>query len=117
MKSSSNRILVPALLVLATLVVAVNAWFAFRAVNELLASEGWVEHTWEVINQVERIMGSAKDAETGTRGFLITGDETYLQPYRQALQDLPAELDRFESLTRDSPSQQRRFKQMRAVTE
>jgi signal transduction histidine kinase len=117
MKSSSNRILVPALLILATLVVSVNAWFAFRAVHALLDSEQWVEHTWQVINQVERIMGSAKDAETGTRGFLITGDENYLQPYNEAVQDLPAELDRFESLTRDNPTQQRRIKEMRAINE
>jgi signal transduction histidine kinase len=117
MKSSSNRILVPALLILVTVVVAVNAWIAFRAVNSLLGNEQWVEHTWQVINQVERIMGSAKDAETGTRGFLLTGEEDYLQPYHQALQDLPAELDRFEFLTRDNPSQQRRIKEMRAVTE
>jgi signal transduction histidine kinase len=117
MKSSSNRILVPALLILATLVVIINAWFAFRAINQLLDSEQWVEHTWQVINQVERIMGSAKDAETGTRGFLITGDESYLQPYNEALEDLQAELDRFEFLTRDNPNQQRRIKEMRAVTE
>jgi signal transduction histidine kinase len=117
MKSSSNRILVPALLVLATLVVAVNAWFAFRAVNALFQSEQLVEHTWQVIYQVERIMGSAKDAETGTRGFIITGDDSYLQPYQAALSGIPTEFDRFQFLTRDNPNQQRRIGEMRAVTE
>src|SRR5665213_1072157 len=88
MKASSSRYLVPLLLLAATLVVVVNAAFAFRAVNELLTSENWVEHTWKVINETETIMGSAKDAETGNRGYLVTGDEAYLQPYNQAVHDL-----------------------------
>ncbi len=117
MKSSPNRILVPALLLLATLIVAANAWFAFRAVTALLTSEHWVEHTWQTANQVERIMSSAKDAETGTRGYLLTGEDKYLQPYQDALHDLPVELDRFHSLTSDNPSQQQRIAGMRAVIE
>ena len=115
MKSSPNRILVPALLFLALLVVAFNAWFAFRAVNELLNSEHAVEHTWQTANQVERIMSSAKDAETGTRGYLLTGDAKYLQPYRDATRDLPIELGHFQSLTSDNSSQQQRITDMRAV--
>ena len=103
---SSSRILVPALLALAILVVAFNAWFAFRAVTSLLNSQHAVEHSWQAVNQVERIMSSAKDAETGTRGFLLTDDDNYLQPYRDALHDLPVELDRFQSLTLDNSSQQ-----------
>src|ERR1700749_3522558 len=115
MKSSSSRYLVPTLLFVATVVVVINAAFAFHAVNKLLASEDLVEHTWKVINQVERVMGSAKDAETGNRGYLITGDEAYLQPYNDALRDLPIELAAFRKLTADNPSQQRRISEMEAV--
>src|SRR5665213_2920663 len=115
MKASSSRYLVPLLLLAATLVVVVNAAFAFRAVNELLTSEQWVEHTWQVINQTERIMSSAKDAETGNRGYLITGDENYLQPYNQALHDLPIELAAFRSLTSDNQVQQQRINQVQAI--
>jgi signal transduction histidine kinase len=115
MKSSTNRYLVPTLLFVATVVVVINAAFAFHAVNKLLDSEFWVEHTWKVINQVERIMGSAKDAETGNRGYLITGDEAYLQPYNEALHDLPIELAEFRKLTADNASQQRRIGEMQAV--
>lgn len=117
MKPSPSRIAVPALLLLAVIIVAANAWYAFRAVDSLLKSEGWVEHTWQTINQVETIMSSAKDAESGARGFLLTGDETYLQPYRDAARELPSELDRFQSLTSDNPAQQRRLVEMRAVNQ
>src|ERR1700722_1080322 len=117
MKASANRFVVPALLFAATVIVAFNAWFAFRAVDSLLLSQHWVEHTWQVINQVESIMGSAKDAETGSRGFLITGDDLYLQPYKDAQRELPQELDHFQWLTSDNPAQLPRITEMRAVLE
>jgi len=117
MKSSTSRYLVPSLLVLASLVVAINAGLAFRAINALRTSEHWVEHTWQVINQVESIMGSAKDAETGARGYILTGEDPYLEPYRDATRKLPAQLAEFRYLTSDNPSQQRRLVEARAVLE
>ncbi len=117
MKPRANRFIVPALLLVATVIVALNAWFAFRAVESLLDSEHWVEHTWQVINKVERIMSSAKDAETGNRGYLISGEEAYLEPYNDAIRELPKELDDFQHLTSDNPSQQARITEMRAVLE
>ena len=115
MKLKNVRTLVPFLLFGAIVVVTLNAWFAFRAVQVLVQGEGWVQHTWQVILQVEKAMSSAKDAETGHRGYLITGDEAYLQPYHAALAELPVELDTFGSLTSDNPSQQARLVEMRAV--
>src|SRR5690242_9083060 len=99
-KTKPNRILVPFLLLIAFAVVAADSWLAAKSVNSLISSEYWVDHTWQAINQVERIMGSAKDAETGNRGFLITGDDQYLEPYTAARRDLPAELDHLQELIR-----------------
>jgi signal transduction histidine kinase len=113
MKPKLGRSLVPLILLAATFIVALNAWVAFRAVDALTQAEYLVEHTWQVINQTERIMSSAKDAETGNRGFLITGEDIYLEPYTDAVQELPDELDRFQSLTADNPEQQRNVAEMR----
>jgi signal transduction histidine kinase len=117
MKSGSSRLLIPSLLLLTAVVVALNAWFGFRAIQSLHDSEYWVAHTWQVINQVESIMSSAKDAETGNRGYLITGDKSYLEPYTGARQDLLGKLDYFGNLTSDSPTQTRRLTEMRAILE
>jgi signal transduction histidine kinase len=117
MRPQANRTIVPILLSVATLVVALNALFAFHSMNVLLASEDWVQHTWQVIYQTELIMSSAKDAETGSRGFLITGDDRYLEPYTTARKELPTELDAFGSLTSDNPAQRRNLVEMRAVLE
>ncbi len=117
MKTPTNRRLVPILLAAAIVVVLANAWFAFRSVHVLLNNEQWVQHTWQVIYQVERVMGSTKDAETGNRGFLITGDDAYLEPYFLALKELPKNLDQFGVLTADNPAQREHLVEMRSVLE
>jgi signal transduction histidine kinase len=117
MRPKANRTLVPTLLSFAVLVVALNALFAFHSVNVLLESEDWVQHTWQVIYQVELIMSSAKDAETGARGFAITSEDRYLEPYTRARRELPIEIDRFAGLTSDNRSQAPRILEMRAVLE
>jgi signal transduction histidine kinase len=115
MKLTTQRLLIPSVLFFAIAVVLANAWLAVRALDTLDSSQYWVEHTWQVINQVERIMGSAKDAETGARGYLITHDTAYLAPYTSGTAELPGELDAFGELTRDNPVQLRQLAEMRAL--
>jgi signal transduction histidine kinase len=113
----SSRRWVPMVLLGALLFVALNAWMALRSVKWLEKSQGWVDHTWQVIAQVERLMSTAKDAETGSRGYLLTGQQRFLKPYEAARRDLPAELAGFKELTADNTSQQVRATQMREVME
>jgi signal transduction histidine kinase len=115
MKSKTNRVFVPVLLLFAFGIVGLNTWLAFRSIDSLIRSEAWVDHTWQSIDQVERIMSSAKDAETGNRGYLITGDQQYLAPYLSARQELPAELNHFQELTSDNSSQKAHIQEMRAA--
>lgn len=115
MKPQPSRMLVPALLFIAVIVVAMNAWLAYDSVTSLIRSEGWVDYTWQAIDQVERIIGSAKDAETGNRGYLLTGDERYLEPYISARRELPGELDRLQGLLGDNPAGQKKLTEMRSV--
>jgi signal transduction histidine kinase len=115
LRTRNNRLLIPLLLVAAIVVVGLNTIFATRALTTLDQSQFWVEHTYQVINQVEHIMGSAKDAETGARGFLITNDQAYLAPYLTGTQDLPLELEAFRKLTTDNPNQLRELAEMHAV--
>lgn len=107
--------LISALLLAAILLVSLNAWMAFRSVETLNRSEYWVAHTWQVINAVERVLGSMKDAETGDRGYLLTGDPAYLAPYQRAQHDLPLEFSIARQLTADNPHQQQRLAEMRSI--
>lgn len=115
MKPKSIRFLFPALLVVAAIIIFVNAWWAFQSVSTLATNAAWVAHSWQVVHQVERVMGSAVNAETGERGYLISGQQSYLEPYTTALQELPEELARLRRLTADNPNQQARVRELQAA--
>jgi signal transduction histidine kinase len=66
----------------------------------------WVSHTHEVLYQLEKVMVSAVDAETGERGYIITGDTMYLEPFNASRNKLNGGLDRLGHLTADNPTQQ-----------
>jgi signal transduction histidine kinase len=115
MKPSAPRLLFPILLLLAAIVVVLNAWWAFLSVRTLARNAGSVAHSWQVVQQVERAMSSITDAETGERGFLISGSESYLEPYANARRSLPAELARLHSLTWDNESQRVRVDELQVA--
>jgi signal transduction histidine kinase len=115
MQSRTRSFVIPAALFATIAIVLLNSMLAVNALKTLDLSQFWVEHTWQVINQVERIMSSVKDAETGARGFLITSEPAYLAPYDSGVAELPRELDNFGHLTADNPLQQRQLSEMRAV--
>jgi signal transduction histidine kinase len=117
MKPRFKRNLFPALLLIAVIIVFLNAWWAFRSVRILATNASLVAHSWQVVQQVERVLGSAVNAETGERGYLISGMDSYLEPYKIARRELPMELARLQALTSDNPSQQTRLQELRLALE
>jgi signal transduction histidine kinase/CHASE3 domain sensor protein len=117
MNRRRTDILIRATLIVALLVVCLNAWLAFRSVKILNDSQYWVAQTWQVIDTLERVIGSLKSAETGYRGFLVTGDSAYLAPYKSAVQEIPREFDELTSLTVDNPKRQDKIAAMRALVD
>lgn len=107
MARRSARSLVPLALLAALLIVGLNTWFAVAAVRSLLQSESWLAHTWEVIGQNNRVMGEVTAAESSTRGFLITGSESLLEPYRTIEGSLGQDIQRLRDLTIDNAVQQK----------
>ncbi len=72
------------LLVLLIALLSYREWTAFEQYRAQLAV------TRQVVDGTNRLLSYIKDAETGQRGFLITGEERYLEPYRSAVAELPA---------------------------
>ena len=66
-------------------------------------------HSNEIIDTLERVQSQATDAETGQRGFLLTGEEEYLRPYRGAILVLYKSMERLRILTEDDPAQAARI--------
>src|SRR4051812_46756488 len=51
----------------------------------------------DAIYHADRLLSTVKDAETGQRGFVITGDESYLEPYEAALRQIEGEIDQLQA--------------------
>jgi signal transduction histidine kinase len=69
-------------------------------------AEQWSVHSKEVLNQTETVLTSLVDAETGSRGFILTGEPVFTEPYDKAARDVPSALGRLRKLTSDNPDQQ-----------
>ncbi|WP_306214745.1 methyl-accepting chemotaxis protein [Actinoplanes sp. RD1] len=85
---------------------------SYNSVGHLRTNSDQVDHTYRVLEEIDAIVSSLKDAETGQRGFVITGVRDYLAPYEQAQQDLVAEQEALRSLTADNAAQQRRLDEL-----
>ncbi len=83
--------------ILAALII--DALFSYRALQALIANNQRVLASADLLRELELTLSSMKDAETGSRGYLITGQEDYLEPYNEALNQLDLHRERLQSLT------------------
>jgi PAS domain S-box-containing protein len=90
-------------------IVGMIAAWSLRQVN---TSDYWVDHTREVISNNQQLLSDVKDAETAERGYIITGDESYLEPYNPAAADISQTVARLQQLMADNPGQQRRIENL-----
>ena len=86
---------------------------AYLNFQTLKADSALVVHSGDTLTALEDVLSTVKDAETGQRGYLLTGNESYLQPYSAAAQDVGARLDAIQRLTLDNPAQQDRLGTLR----
>jgi signal transduction histidine kinase/DNA-binding response OmpR family regulator/CHASE3 domain sensor protein len=79
---------------------------SFLSIQNLLNSSQWVNHTYEVITNLDAVVTPIREAETAQRGFLISGDPVYLEPFHGSFEESLAALERVKTLTADNPPQQ-----------
>ncbi len=87
-------------------VIAVVSYLSVVRLNE--DAKG-VEHSHEVLGRLELLLAAVTDSETAERGYVITGDESYLQPYRKSADLADFQASRLRALTADNHVQQRRL--------
>jgi len=73
---------------------------------------GWVEHTHEVLASAQRLLAHAVDMETGMRGYLLAGNEEFLDPYKSGKSNFYNELNKLEFTVSDNPIQVSRLKEI-----
>jgi signal transduction histidine kinase len=98
---------------LATVVALVaNAALGAYTVNGLLTSQRVVTHTRTVQAALSELLALIVNAETGQRGYLITDDRIYLEPYERALADVDDQRNELRKLLNDHAEQTARFEDL-----
>jgi signal transduction histidine kinase len=80
------------------LVVLLVGLMTYEATRRARESTMQVRHTHQVTESLERLLSDIKDAETGQRGYLLTGDSVYLQPYNSAVSAISGDMARVRTL-------------------
>jgi PAS domain S-box-containing protein len=96
-------------LAVAGAILLLVAGLLYRNGRSFIEASEWVSHTHEVLAELEATLSAVAEAQTAARGYIITGQEVFLEPYQAAAPGVRANLDRLKSLTSDNPSQQRRL--------
>jgi signal transduction histidine kinase/CheY-like chemotaxis protein/CHASE3 domain sensor protein len=94
---------------LAVAAVAIIALLSYQSLQATTASAANLTQTIEVLGRLESLLSTLIDAETGQRGFLLTGEESYLAPYTDAKDALPEEIKSMRALLVTRPEQRRRL--------
>jgi PAS domain S-box-containing protein len=97
---------------LGLLIIVVVGVGSFVGNQQVAESNRMVAHTQEVLASLERTLSLLKDAETGQRGFVLTGEERYLGPYNAAVTEIGKETESLAFLTKDNPAQQQSIRQL-----
>jgi len=100
---------------LSILLLVVSSVVSFVCIQNLLKSSQWVKHTNEIAQTLESVLSSLKDAETGQRGYVISGDEEYLEPYKGAYGLAQTNLRKVIEMTADNPLQQSNAERLQVV--
>ncbi|MEH2015393.1 response regulator [Nostoc sp.] len=82
---------------------------SYQSTNDLIETSVNENHTYQVLSQLEDLNLQLTNAETGQRGYVITGKQSYLEPYNAAINVLDQKVNELQRLTEDNPNQQRRL--------
>ena len=100
---------------MAALTLLVVAILGYQTTEHLLETDHWVTHTQQVREAIGRLLATVLEAETGQRGFVITGREDFLEPYTRAATELDRDYADLRALIADNPAQLERAATLREL--
>ncbi len=101
---------------LAILIIGAVGVYSYLGIQGQESTNRWVIHTHEVLENLEHLVKLFDDAETGARGFVLTGEDRFLEPYTAAVQMIPQDLDAITVLTADNHAQQESIAELKKIS-
>lgn len=94
---------------LALTMLVVLGVVSYRNTTGFIEAEQMKAHSYQVLDNLNKLRSALEDAETGQRGYIIVGEDRYLGPYRTATATVSQTIQTLRHLTKDDPSQQHRL--------
>jgi signal transduction histidine kinase len=91
--------------IVAFLLLLISYFLIFYIIQKLAQGTKAVAHTYVIINKLESLKAGVTDAETGVRGYVITREESFLEPYDTAMKQVPLIYDELQTLLKDNARQ------------
>jgi PAS domain S-box-containing protein len=104
-----------AAMILALAILAGMGWLNYSNTSALVATTQSIVKTQEIMVALDDLLSHLKDAETGQLGYVITGQESYLEPYTAALGNVDQDFQRLKLLATGNIELQRRLDALRPV--
>jgi signal transduction histidine kinase len=112
MTSSSKAIAACALLILLSI-----GMLSYRSTVRDEEDRGWVTHTHLVIERLQAVLIDIIQAETSQRGYMLTGQEKYFEPYQGSIDQVDRDIEEVRRLTSDNPRQQKAVSGLKPLVE
>ncbi|MBC1219492.1 response regulator [Nostoc sp. UCD121] len=94
---------------LASAILVLIGVISYQNTRILIDASNQVQKTQGKINKLEELLSYMKDAETGQRGYILTGQESYLVPYQAVVANIDQKIVELKDLIADQPRQQKQF--------
>ncbi len=85
---------------------------SYQSVTSLAETGEWIGHTHEVLAAIDAVASAPTIAETGARGYALTGEERFLETFESGARGVETALQRLRELTADNPAEQRRLERI-----
>lgn len=94
-----------------------NAVISFQLEKHGEEKLQWVNHTHEVIIETKKLLNNIQRAETGQRGYLITKNSSYLEPYHAGSGEIKYHFELLQRLISDNPAQTALLESIEKITQ
>jgi len=98
-------------------ILAFAGWESHRDTVRVAEAASARKHSYEVQRTLDETAARLVDAETGQRGYLLTGNDAYLEPYRGAIRNLDRTMGQLKELTSDEPNQRKHIEALEPLVE
>ncbi|MEC4005723.1 CHASE3 domain-containing protein [Flavobacterium sp. SUN052] len=111
----NSPIFLKVVFVLSVFIIFFISAITFKHLTSIRNTSAYVERSYKVSLELERVISYIKDAETGQRGFLLTKDSTYLKPYYESRIKIDRAFNNLTQLTSDNPKQQQNIDKLKLL--